>query len=67
VITLPEPTSSTLAAESALLARAVRALNDGRAGEAHALLREHAERFPGGLLVRERELALARLDAANRP
>jgi hypothetical protein len=66
-LTLPEPASSTLAAESTLLARAVRALNDGHTDEAHALLREHAERFPGGLLVRERELALARLDAANRP
>jgi hypothetical protein len=67
VIEADAPAASTLAVESALLARAVRALSAGRAEEAHALLREHAERFPGGLLARERELALERLGVVDGP
>lgn len=67
VASLVEPASSTLAVESALLARALRALNEGRSDEAHTLLREHAERFPAGMLVRERERALERLGIADVP
>jgi hypothetical protein len=48
----------TLRAETALIERALAAIRAGDATRARALLAEHGERFPNGLLVRERERAL---------
>jgi hypothetical protein len=48
----------TLRAETALIERALAAIRAGEATRARALLAEHGERFPNGLLVRERERAL---------
>jgi hypothetical protein len=48
----------TLRAETALIERALSAIRAGEATRARALLAEHGERFPNGLLVRERERAL---------
>jgi hypothetical protein len=48
----------TLRAETALIERALAAIRAGDAMRARALLTEHGERFPNGLLVRERERAL---------
>jgi hypothetical protein len=48
----------TLRAETALIERALAAIRAGDATRARALLAEHAERFPKGLLLRERERAL---------
>jgi hypothetical protein len=46
---------STVDAEAALLRDADAALKAGRAERALALVEEHASRFPGGVLVEERE------------
>ena len=67
----PKPLS-TLSAESALLARAQRALHAGRPERALALSDEHSRRFPRGALTPEREVlhilalcALGRREAAD--
>jgi hypothetical protein len=52
---------STLAIESALLARALEALQRGELAQAAQLLREHESRFPFGVLRHERQLAWQRL------
>lgn len=65
----PQPTEpapqDTLSSENALLEQARVALHEGRAGDALKVTRSHAESFPGGSLVEEREaleiLALAGL------
>lgn len=51
--------SSTLLAETQLLARAQRALGAGKAPVALRLLEEHARSFPSGALAQERDAARA--------
>jgi hypothetical protein len=63
----PAPPASTLTDESALLGRAVQALHAGQHEMAKTLLEEHAQRFPDGVLARERQRARLRLPAANEP
>ena len=53
--------TSTLAAETALLDRAFAEIAAGHRASAAALIAEHARRFPNGLLSQERERARARL------
>jgi hypothetical protein len=53
-----ERDEGTLRAETSLIERALAAIRAGEATRARALLAEHGERFPNGLLVRERERAL---------
>jgi hypothetical protein len=66
----PQPVpedSSTLAAETALLQRAQAALAAGDAGAALTALAEHATKFAGGVLARERDaLRVTALCAAGR-
>lgn len=56
----PAP-ADTLGDERAMLDRARLDVVQGRLGEARALLARHAERFPGGQLVEEREALVIRL------
>lgn len=58
----PTPRVSTLAAETALLGKALAAIEAEDYGAAHAALREHATQFPGGELRRERLRAERRLE-----
>jgi len=51
----------TLRAETALIEGALAALRAGDTTRARELLAEHATRFPNGLLLRERQRALARM------
>jgi hypothetical protein len=62
-ITPPPVTGSTLAEETALLDAAFAALRAGDAANATTLVAAHAQRFPHGLLWRERERARAQLEA----
>lgn len=52
----------TLRAETALIEGALAAIRSGDTARAHALLAEHATQFPNGLLIRERQRALARVN-----
>ncbi len=60
----PSPTEDTLEAEVELLKRARAHLRDGEHAQAEALLREHARRFPKGVMVSERTAAERALAAA---
>lgn len=55
------PPPSTLAAETALIERALAAIEIGDTPTAELALRQHAERFPHGWLRRERQRAQDRL------
>jgi hypothetical protein len=57
--------SSSLGEETRLMERAMVALGEGDRELARRSLEEHARRFPGGLLQRERERALERLRQAD--
>ena len=59
----PEPPAqaSTIAAESALIERALAALRDGALAQAHEALARHAARYPDGVLAPERERTRKRL------
>jgi hypothetical protein len=57
--------SSSLGEETRLMERAMVALGEGDRELARRSLDEHARRFPGGLLQRERERALLRLRQAD--
>jgi len=60
--------ASTLSEEARLISEAMLALGAGDAVQARRCLEDHARRFPGGLLERERERALERLaQAAHAP
>jgi hypothetical protein len=62
------PAADTLAAERALLAKANAAMRAGDADGALAILAEHQQRFPRGVLIEERSAAkVLALCAANRP
>ena len=63
--TRPALVEDTLAEEISLLARSVRALNNGSFEEARAGLDEHTSRFPDSQLRREREAMVARLEEAR--
>jgi hypothetical protein len=56
---------STLGEEARLIERAMLALGAGDHTLAGSFLEEHARRFPGGALERERERALERLRQAS--
>jgi len=56
---------STLREETELVDWALSALRSGDTAGARALLQEHAQRFPSGVLVRERERALERVRHAE--
>lgn len=56
------PLADTLAEETALIERARQAMDRGAHRDAIALLADHATRFPGGMLARDREA----LDAISR-
>ena len=56
---------STLREETELVDWALSALRSGDTAGARALLQEHAQRFPNGVLVRERERALERVKHAE--
>lgn len=58
--------ASTLGDEARLIEQAMLALGAGDADAARRFLEEHARRFPGGALERERERALARLQQPAR-
>jgi hypothetical protein len=58
----PQRAPSTLAAETRLLDRAFAELAAGNRAAAAALIAEHEQRFPNGLLRAERERARARLN-----
>ena len=62
----PAPSADTLAEETLLLRRAQQALSQGDAQQSLKLLAEHKQRFPRGLLVKERGsmrvIALCRAD-----
>jgi hypothetical protein len=53
--------ASSLGEETRLMEQAMVALGEGDRQQARRSLEEHARRFPGGLLQRERERGLARL------
>jgi TolA-binding protein len=53
--------ASSLGEETRLMEQAMVALGEGDQQQARRSLEEHARRFPGGLLQRERERGLARL------
>lgn len=53
--------ASSLGEETRLMEQAMVALGEGDLPQARRSLEEHARRFPGGLLQRERERGLARL------
>lgn len=57
--------ASSLGEETRLMEQAMVALGEGDRELARRSLEEHARRFPGGLLQRERERALARLRQAD--
>lgn len=57
--------ASSLGEETRLMEQAMVALGEGDHELARRSLEEHARRFPGGLLQRERERALARLRQAD--
>ncbi len=57
--------ASTLREETELVDWALSALRSGDTAGARALLQEHAQRFPNGALVRERERALERVKHAE--
>lgn len=67
-VTLSEAPASatTLREETALIDRAFAALRDGRLEVAAALVAAHQQRFPKGVLVRERERARAKLAELSR-
>jgi hypothetical protein len=50
----PQQVADSLAEEAALLKRAQQAINGGNAALALALVEEHAERYPSGVLSQER-------------
>ena len=54
--------ASTLREETELMERALVALKRGDRATARHWLMQHAQRFPNGVLVRERERALARVN-----
>jgi hypothetical protein len=57
--------ASSLGEETRLMEQAMVALGEGDQQQARRSLEEHARRFPGGLLQRERERGLARLRHAE--
>lgn len=59
VASISAASEDPLATENALLARAQQAIASGNAGQALAVLDEHARRFPRGMLAPEREAARA--------
>ncbi len=65
VAAFPALQDSTLRAEADLVDGALSALRQGDTVRARALLQQHAQRFPRGALVRERERALQRVEQAE--
>lgn len=55
------PFHGTLREETELMERALAAIREGDRATAFSVLKDHARRFPNGLLARERERALGRL------
>jgi hypothetical protein len=61
-----QPSEGTLREETELVAKALSALRAGDTVKARGFLAQHARRFPSGMLVRERERALERVEHAEK-